>query len=57
MSHKKRKEYPEAYDEGIDAYLDGKSLNSNPYTPPKKWSWGRDNAWLWWRRGWFGWSY
>lgn len=45
----------DTYEEGMDAYLAGKSLEDNPYPKPKKWSWGRGNKWLWWRRGWFGW--
>lgn len=36
------------YDEGMDAYLDGKKLDDCPYT-------AQSVNWLWWRRGWFGW--
>lgn len=50
-----KRRFPEAYEEGMDAYLDGKSLEDNPYQKPTVKIPIRLDKWLWWRRGWFGW--
>lgn len=42
-----RSKLPPAYWQGMDAYLDGKTIEDNPYIP-------KSNGWLWWRRGFWG---
>lgn len=44
--------YPPAYWEGSEAAGEGLGPEANPYDREKQYK-----LWVWWRRGWIGWSY
>lgn len=41
------KRFSKEYEEGLDAAIDGKSIDTNPYPP-------QTNKWIAWRCGYFG---
>lgn len=46
-TYKIAKKYNKEYEEGLDAAIDGKSIESNPYPP-------HTQKWIAWRCGYFG---